>query len=115
MKKLILISVLLFAASPAVAQVAASLSEGQLGGQSIQFAGTQVPTTGVQCTEEMTATFCNVPSGPSEGGYGSGLSSTGVSTSSSGSGTSVSASGGGVSLSSVPPCPSEPPFNELCN
>jgi hypothetical protein len=115
MKKLIMISALLLVASPAAAQVATSPSEGVLGGQSIQFAGSQAPTTGLQCTEEMTATFCNVPSGPSEGGYGSGLSSTGVSTSSSGSGTSVSASGGGASLSSVPPCPSEPPFNELCN
>jgi hypothetical protein len=99
MKELILISALLLAASPAAAQVASSQS---------------APTTDVECTEEMTATFCNLPSGPSEGGYGSGLSSTGVSASSSGAGTSVSASGG-TSLSSVPPCPSEPPFNELCN
>jgi hypothetical protein len=76
MKKLALISALLFAASPAAAQVATSQSEAQLGGQSIQSAGSQAPTTGVECTEEMTATFCNVPSGPSEGGYGSGLSST---------------------------------------
>jgi hypothetical protein len=108
MKKLALISALLFAASPAAAQVATSQSEAL-------SAGTQAPTTDVQCTEEMTATFCNVASGPSEGGYGSSLSSTGVSTSGSGSGTSVSASGGGASLSSIPPCPSEPPFNELCN
>lgn len=115
MKKVTLISALLLAASPAAAQVASSLSEARSGGQTIQSAGTQASTTGVECTEEMTATFCNVPSGPSEGGYGSGLSSRGVSTSSSGSGTSVSASGGGASLSSIPPCPSEPPFNELCN
>jgi hypothetical protein len=114
-KKLALISALLFAASPVGAQVATSQSEAQLGGQGIQFVGTQATTTGVLCTEEMTATFCNVPSGPSEGGYGSGLSSTGVSASSGASGTSVSASGGGASLSSIPPCPTEPPFNELCN
>ena len=72
------------------------------------------PTIGVICIEEMTATFCNVPSGPSEGGYGS----RGVSTSSSASGTSsVSASSGGAGgiSSSIPPCGSEPPFNELCN
>jgi hypothetical protein len=114
MKKLALISVLLLAASPATAQVVTSLSEAQLGGQSIQSARTQAPTTGVECTEEMTATFCNVPSGPSEGGYGSG----GVSTLSSASGTSsVSAPSTSTSIisSSVPPCPSEPPFNELCN
>ena len=29
------------------------------------------PTTGVICIEEMTATFCNVPSGPNTNGYGS--------------------------------------------
>jgi hypothetical protein len=115
MKKLALISALLFAASPAAAQGATSQNGAQLGGQSTQSAGTQAPTTGVECTEEMTATFCNVPSGPSVGGYGSGLSSTGGSTSSGASGTSVSASGGGASLSSIPPCPTEPPFNELCN
>jgi hypothetical protein len=111
MKKLILISTLLLAASPGVAQVASS----------------QAPTTGVECTLEMTATFCNVPSGPSEGGYGSGLSSGGVSTLSSASGasnasgTASGTSGVSVSIgvaggpSSIPPCPSEPAFNELCN
>ena len=112
--KVLLVFALLLATSPAAAQVATSLSQGQLGGQSIQSAGAQAPTTGVFCIEEMTATFCNVPSGPSEGGYGSG----GVSTLSRGSGTSsVSASSGGAGgiSSSMPPCPSEPPFNELCN
>ena len=109
MRKLALISALLLAASSAAAQVATSL-----GRQSVQSAATQAPTTGVLCTEEMTATFCNVPSGPSEGGFGS----RGVSTLSSGSGTSsVSASSGvaGGLNSSMPTCPSEPPFNELCN
>ena len=113
MRKLALISALLLAATPAAAQVATSLSQARPGGQ-LQYAGTQASTTGVECTEEMTATFCNVPSGPSEGGYGSGA----VSTLSSGSGTSsVSAPSAstGVISSSVPPCPSEPPFNELCN
>jgi hypothetical protein len=71
MKKLTSISALLLAASPAAAQVATSLSQQQLGGQSVQSAPTQAPTTGVFCIEEMTATFCNVPSGPSENGYGS--------------------------------------------
>ena len=114
MQKLVLACALLLAASPAAAQVATSQTEGQLGGQSVQSAGTQAPTTGVFCIEEMTATFCNVPSGPSEGGYGS----RGVPTSSSASGTSsVSASSGGAGgiSSSIPPCGSEPPFNELCN
>ena len=114
MKKLALAFALFLAASPAAAQVATSLSQQQLGGQSVESAATQAPTTGVFCIEEMIATFCNVPSGPSEGGYGS----TGVSTSSSSSGTSsVSASSGGAGglSSSIPPCPSEPPFNELCD
>jgi hypothetical protein len=84
MRKLALVSVLLLVASPAAAQVAASASQQQSGGKSIQSAATEAPTTGALCTEEMTATFCNVPSGPSEGGYGS----RGVSTLSSGSGTS---------------------------
>jgi len=115
MKKLALASALLLAASPAAAQVAPSLSGQQLGGHSVQPTASQAPTTGVFCIEEMTATFCNVPSGPSEGGYGS----RGVSTLSSGagsSGVSASSSGaGGIISSSIPPCGSEPPFNELCN
>jgi hypothetical protein len=78
----------------------------------------------VFCIEEMTANFCNVVTGPNTGGYGgrSGLSS-GGSASRSGAG-SVSAGGGSASggvgsagggTSSIPPCPAEPPFNELCN
>ena len=114
MKKLALVSALLLAASPAAAQVATSLSQQQLGGQSVEAPATQAPTAGVFCIEEMTATFCNVPSGPSEGGYGS----RSVSTSTSGAGSSgVSASSGGAGgiSSSIPPCGSEPPFNEQCN
>jgi hypothetical protein len=43
------------------------------------------PTTGVICIEEMTATFCNVPSGPNTNGYGSlGGSGSGSGTGSSG-------------------------------
>jgi hypothetical protein len=52
MKKLALISALLLAASPAAAQVATSLSQQQLGGQCVQSAATQAPTTGVLCIEE---------------------------------------------------------------
>ena len=47
-----------------------ALGQQQSGGQSGQSAPTQVPTTGVFCIEEMTATFCNVPTGPNTGGYG---------------------------------------------
>src|SRR6516225_2129722 len=115
MKIFALIAALLLTASPAAAQVATSLSQQQLGGQSIQSAGTEAPRTGVFCSEEMTATFCNVPSGPSEGGYGP----RGVSTSSSGaasSGVSAPSGGAGGISSSIPPCGERlPPFNELCN
>jgi hypothetical protein len=57
----------------------------------------------VFCIEEMTATFCNVVTGPNTNGYGR----------TSGSGSSGVAGGG--SPSSVPPCPAHPPFNELCD
>ena len=46
----------------------------------------------------MTGTFCNVPSGPSNGGYGSG-----------------GATGGNAPPSSIPICPEFPPANELCD
>ena len=62
----------------------------------------------------MTATFCNVTTGPNTSGYGS----RGVSTSRSGSvssGVSVSSggAGGGINNSSIPPCSSEPPRRKL--
>ena len=113
MKKLALIFALLLAASPAAAQLATSSRVQQLGGESVQSTPTVAPTTGVFCIQEMTATFCNVVTGPNTSGYGS----RGVSTSSTGaasSGVSASSGAGGIS-SSIPPCGSEPPFNELCN
>jgi hypothetical protein len=108
MKKLALIAALLLAASPAVAQVATS-GQQQLSGQS----GESAPTTGIFCDEEMTATFCNVPSGPNTSGYGSGN----VFTSTGGSGSSgVSGPSGSAATSpAILPCGSEPPFDELCN
>jgi hypothetical protein len=116
MKKLALISALLLAASPAAAQLATTSRVQQLGGPAVQPTPTVAPPTGVFCIEEMTATFCNLTTGPNTSGYGS----RGVSASSSGSvaaGVSVSSGGAGGSInnSSIPPCPSEPPFNELCN
>ena len=114
MKKLALISALLLAVSPAAAQVATSNGQQQSGALSGQSGQTQAPTTGVFCIEEMTATFCNLATGPNTGGYGS----RGVSTSISGaasSGVSASSGGAGGISSSIPPCGSEPPFNELCN
>ena len=114
MKKLALIYALLLVASPAAAQLATSSRVQQLGGPPVQSTPTVAPTTGVFCIEEITATFCNVPTGPNTSGYGS----SGVSTSSSWSGSSglsPSSAGAGGAGSSIPPCGSEPPFNELCN
>lgn len=113
MKKLALISALLLAASPVAAQVAMSNAQ-RSGGQSGSSASTQAPTTGVFCIQEMTATFCNVLTHPNTNGYGS----SSVSRSSSGSvsrGVSAPSGGAGSVSPSIPPCPPEPPFNELCN
>ena len=112
MKKFALISALLLAASPAEAQLATSQRVQQLGGESVQSTPIEAPRTGVFCIEEMTATFCNVTTAPNTSGYGR------VSTSRSGassSGVSASSGGAGAISPSIPPCSSEPPFNELCN
>ena len=111
MKKLALIYALLLVASPAAAQLATSSRVQQLGGPAVQSAPTVAPPTGVFCIEEMTATFCNVTTGPNTSGYGSRR----VSTSSSGAASSASSGGAGAISPSIPPCSSEPPFNELCN
>jgi len=106
--KLALIAELLIAAplavaSPAAAQVTTQTGQQQSSGQNGQLAApAQAPATGVFCIEEMTATFCNVTARPNAGGYGSG-------------GGSGSGSSAGGTTPSIPPCPSEPPFNELCN
>ena len=77
------------------------------------------PTTGVICIEEMTATFCNVPSGPNTNGYGSPSGSGGGGTGSSGGSGSAAASasggGAGVNTTSIPACGGFPTANELCN
>jgi hypothetical protein len=106
MNKLTFVAALIFAASPAAAQLAAPNAQTQPSTQGGATESTQAPTTGVFCIEEMTANFCNVVTGPNTGGYGA--------RSSSGSG-SGSGSGPGGGTSSIPPCSAEPPFNELCN
>jgi hypothetical protein len=111
MKKLALIYALLLVASPAAAQLATSSEVQQLGGPAVQSTATVAPPTGVFCIEEMTATFCNLTTGPNTSGYGSRR----VSTSSSGAASSASSGGAGAISPSIPPCSSEPPFNELCN
>jgi hypothetical protein len=116
MKKRALIAVLLVATSPAVAQTPTSSNQqALLPGQTGESALTQGPTTGTLCAEEMTATFCNVPTSPNTGGYGT-SSSSGAASGGSGATGGLSANGGaGGNASALPPCPGEPPFNELCN
>jgi hypothetical protein len=102
MKKLALIAALLSAGSPVAAQVVTSNGQQQFGVQGGQSAPSQAPITGAICDEEITATFCNVPTRPNTNGYGS-------------SGGSGSSGGAGSNTSSIPPCAEEPPANELCN
>jgi hypothetical protein len=102
MNKLAVIAALVFAASPAAAQPATTNNQVRSGSQSGATGATQAPITGAFCIEEMTANFCNVVTGPNTGGYGA----------RNGSG-STNGPGGGTS--SIPPCPADPPFNELCN
>jgi hypothetical protein len=76
MKKLALIYALLLVASPAAAQLATSSRVQQLGGPAVvQSTPTVAPLTGVFCIEEMTATFCNVTTGPNTSGYARGATS----------------------------------------
>jgi hypothetical protein len=103
MKKLVLIALLL-AASPVAAQQQPLGAGGQTN-------TSQLPNTGVICQEEITATFCNVPTAPSLGGYGSGAVSGSSAASSSGGGTGSSA----PPSPSIPTCSEFPPANELCN
>jgi hypothetical protein len=120
---------LLLAASPAAAQVVTT-NNGELqvnapGGQQLtatqnaRSAPSQGPTTGTFCIEEMTATFCNVPTSPNTNGYGSvgGVSTSGGRAASAGGSSSGSAASAstGVNTSSLPPCMREPAANELCN
>jgi hypothetical protein len=93
---------LICAAGGAAAQLATTNNQARSATQNGVAGSTQAPITGVFCIEEMTANFCNVVTGPNTGGYGARNSA-----------GSSSGSGGGTA--SIPPCPPEPPFNELCN
>ena len=109
MKKLALITALLLATSPVAAQS---------GQQALSGGGTTnsspLPNTGIICQEEMTATFCNVPTSPNTSGYGSSRGSAASSGSVSSGGSAAS---GGVrsNTSSTPLCASGTPSNELCD
>jgi hypothetical protein len=100
------IAAVAFTALPAAAQVATPNGRVTSPTQGGSTGSTQAPITGVFCIEEMTANFCNVVTGPNTSGYGARTGS------GSSSGTSAGAGGG---TSSIPPCPAEPPFNELCD
>jgi hypothetical protein len=97
-------SVYLFVFAMPAAAVAQSATSS---GQSPFMPTLPAPTTGVFCTQEMTATFCNVVTGPNTNGYG--RSATGA------AGVGGTAGAGAAAASSLPPCPSHPPFNELCD
>jgi hypothetical protein len=104
MNKFALIATLVLAATPALAQ--GTTSNDQQSVQGGQSAPSEGRGTGAICAEEMTATFCSVPTGPNTNGYQS-------------SGGSGSSGGAGSNTSSVSPatpvCGTEPPANELCN
>ena len=93
---------LVFAAASAAAQLATTNNQVRSATQSGATGSTRAPITGVFCIEEMTANFCNVVTGPNSGGYGA-------------RNGSRSSSGPGGGTASIPPCPAEQPFNELCN
>jgi hypothetical protein len=115
MKKLALITALLLATSPVAAQ-----SRQQALSGSGTTNSSPLPNTGIICQEEMTATFCNVPTSPNTSGYGSSRAtgSIGGSAASGGSvsiGGSAASSGVRSNASSVPLCASGTPANELCD
>jgi hypothetical protein len=79
-KILALTVALLIAASPVAAQT--SQIQQPIGANG-QRNNSQLPNTGVICQEEITATFCNVPTGPNNAGYGThggAAASTGITT-----------------------------------
>ena len=109
MKKLALITALLLATSPVAAQ-----SRQQALSGSGTTNSSPLPNTGIICQEEMTATFCNVPTSPNTSGYGSSHGSA-VSGGSVSIGGSAASSGVRSNASSVPLCASGTPANELCD
>jgi hypothetical protein len=121
MKTLALTVALFLTASP----VAAQQQRQQALGTGGQTNTSILPSNGIVCIEEMTATFCNVPTSPNTRGYGSSAAVSGSSaTSGSSTGSGLSAGSGvsggtytssGARTTTVPPCGAFPPPNELCN
>ena len=68
--RLALVVALLLAASPVAAQSTTSNQQQPLGAGG-QIVTSPLTNTGAICERLMTATFCNVPTGPNTAGYGS--------------------------------------------
>ena len=98
MTKVAIVFALLLAASPVAAQ---SVAQPLGAGGAIN--NSSPPNTGVICDEEMTATFCNVSTGPNNAGYGTNAG--------------VAATSAGITTPSpaIPTCSNFPPADELCN
>jgi hypothetical protein len=120
MKILALTVALLLTASPVAAQQQRQQALGAGGTTNTSI----LPNNGLQCIEEMVATFCNQPTSPNLAGYGSSTAFVGSSAtsgtsaasgSSAGAGVGAASSGSGISAASIHPCGSFPPPNELCN
>jgi hypothetical protein len=109
MKKLSLIAVLMLAASPAAAQVATSNQQQQPLGPGAHTVTSPLTVIGVICMPLIAATFCNVPTGPNAGGYGS------AGAAGSGGGSGAGTTGISTPSPAIPPCAEFPPANELCN
>ena len=90
MTKVAIVSALLLAASPVAAQsVQQPLGAGGATNNS------PLTDTGIICQEEMTATFCNTPTGPNNSGYGS---------SGAGAASSSGTGSAGSTMTSIRPC-----------
>jgi hypothetical protein len=102
MRKVAMLSALILAASPAVAQ-----SQQQ---QALGAGGTTnnspLTDTGIICQEEMTATFCNTATSPNRSGFGS---------SGAGAASSSGTGSAGSTMMSIPTCGALGPADELCN
>jgi uncharacterized membrane protein YgcG len=116
MNKFAIIVALVFTASPAAAQSATPNGQARSSTQSGATESAQAPITGVFCIEEMTGDFLQRRHRPEHRRlWRKKRSGSTGSTGSTGGSTSGLSTGPGGGTSSIPSCPAEPPFNELCN
>ena len=91
----------------ATSQLAAQVATNEQGQPLSTFGRTTVTSpstsTGVICEEEMTATFCNVATGPNNAGYGTNA------------GAAATSAGITTPSPAIPACSNFPPADELCN